>query len=769
MRRLSATPPAKRPAATDDEAPALTPSGVQILRAGVLCEPHVVVRVLGVFRYMADPALRRVLPEHVARHLDRDVFDLLVTDGHMKLKCMLSPARNALVWRQRVAAQSILRVRAFDIVHDGALDADTAPRAFCVLRDLDVLSPEEPPPPRARRRVSLGGRPRSSVAPPTAEDDARLAFHSRVHAREHCALPLAGDRLYYLSLLSDDCPLDWEPASASGLAHCSVSARYVEPWAEWSRRRQFCADVFREGDRVLHSLRDAVRWASAAPRGRERWPAPRVTGVVRYKSKLTHLGDPAVASAFPFMFHVVLSTYKSEEEEEQSVAEPIDPTAAGDREQAIEVAFFGSMAARYVLVVEEGDVVQLEGYDAALDADQSRRLFVLPHLSDGRLWHVPEKYWKLLEMTRILPARASADASPTADDLAELSEPGALGLWVQPKVVTVRALERWRARRQRTRREERSFFDVVGVVTFAGRVERRRAATVSAFRWIKLVDRSVEAEAVVRVDVSTQPPAAVAALKAGDVVLLTRLRWSSGEGLDASVATTSAFSRVLLNDDLAPFAGVAECALARSWAETLLVQHRVAYAAENESRLEGPVVSAFEPTAPLPSSVDALVSGLRADPLRLRDIARAADAVEALESTWLVVRGSLRDLQRRPVGLSSDAAAVVVVVGDPAANVERSFRARPHALFRSSPVPPPLRDAAASEALPFLKLLAPSILERLAAETDAFTTGGSALSADSIARHLQTRSREDYGFAVSASRAASGALTLTVHAIVPLE
>ncbi|KAJ0407242.1 hypothetical protein P43SY_008017 [Pythium insidiosum] len=745
MRRLSATPPAKRPAAAEADVLALTPSGVQILRAGVLCEPHVVVRVLGVFRYMADPALRRVLPEHVARHLDRDVFDLLVTDGHMKLKCMLSPARNALVWRQRVAAQSILRVRAFDIVHDGALDADTAPRAFCVLRDLDVLSPEERPP-RARRRVSLGGRPRSSVAPPTAEDDARLAFHSRVHAREHCALPLAGGRLYYLSLLSDDCPLDWEPASASGLAHCSVSARYVEPWAEWSRRRQFCVDVFREGERVLHSLRDAVRWASAAPRGRGRGraPAPRLTGVVRYKSKLTHLGDPAVASAFPFMFHVVLS----------------------DREQAIEVAFFGSMAARYVLVVEEGDVVQLEGYDAALDADQSRRLFVLPHLSDGRLWHVPEKYWKLLEMTRILPARASNDASPTADDLAEHSEPGALGLWVQPTVVTVRALEAWRTRRQRTRREERSFFDVVGVVTFAGRVERRRAATVSAFRWIKLVDRSVEAEAVVRVDVSTQPPAAVAALKAGDVVLLTRLRWSSGEGLDASVATTSAFSRVLLNDDLAPFAGVAECALARSWAETLLVQHRVAYAAENESRLEGPVVSALEPTAPLPSSVAALVSGLRADPLRLRDIARAADAVEALECKWLVVRGSLRDLQRRPVGLSSD--AVVVVVGDPAANVERSFRARPHALFRSSPVPPSLRDATASEALPFLKLLAPSILERLAAETDA-STGGSALSADAIARHLQTRSREDYGFAVSASRAASGALTLTVHAIVPLE
>ncbi|GLE01171.1 hypothetical protein PINS_up010001 [Pythium insidiosum] len=359
MRRLSATPPAKRAA---PDATALTPNGVQILRAGVLSEPYVVVRVLGVYRCkclahssslgfnmaftglrfsislsvceadMADPALRRVLPGPIASHVERDVFDLLVTDGHLKvtshgsahtenpphshLRSLISSSVCSRPPRTRScgATASLPTPSSASppstFVHDGALDAETAPRAFCVLRDLVVITPRDQQQ-RSRRRVSLGATAptssnNSAASAAKPDDDMRLVFHphSGLHARDHCALPLAGDRLYYLSLLSDDCPLDWEPSSVSGLSHFTVSARYVEPWAEWNSRRRYCPDVFRGDKRVLYSTEDVTKWASNA-RGETSGP-PTLTGVVRYKSKLTHLGDPTVDNAFPFMFHIVL-------------------------------------------------------------------------------------------------------------------------------------------------------------------------------------------------------------------------------------------------------------------------------------------------------------------------------------------------------------------------------------------------------------------------------------------------------------------------------
>lgn len=60
---------------------------------------------------LADPALKQFLGDVVSKELDRDVFDVVLSDGRRKIKCMFSPAMNHVVWRGQVACFDVLRVR----------------------------------------------------------------------------------------------------------------------------------------------------------------------------------------------------------------------------------------------------------------------------------------------------------------------------------------------------------------------------------------------------------------------------------------------------------------------------------------------------------------------------------------------------------------------------------------------------------------------------------------------------------------------------------
>lgn len=60
---------------------------------------------------LVDPALKQLLSgTDVGKELDRDMFDLVLSDGKLKTKCILSPALNHLIWRGQVARFDMLRV-----------------------------------------------------------------------------------------------------------------------------------------------------------------------------------------------------------------------------------------------------------------------------------------------------------------------------------------------------------------------------------------------------------------------------------------------------------------------------------------------------------------------------------------------------------------------------------------------------------------------------------------------------------------------------------
>lgn len=62
-----------------------------------------------------------------------------------------------------------------------------------------------------------------------------------------------------------------------------------------------------------------------------------------------------------------------------------------DKQSAVEIAFFGSMCAKYFATVKEGDLIQLRGYSVTTGdaSNPPEQLFFFEHESAGEVFHVP--------------------------------------------------------------------------------------------------------------------------------------------------------------------------------------------------------------------------------------------------------------------------------------------------------------------------------------------------------------------------------------------
>lgn len=62
---------------------------------------------------------------------------------------------------------------------------------------------------------------------------------------------------------------------------------------------------------------------------------------------------------------------------------------------AVEIAFFGSMCAKFFPTIEEGDMIQVRGYSVSVskpeenDAGATEHLFFFEHESEGQVLHLP--------------------------------------------------------------------------------------------------------------------------------------------------------------------------------------------------------------------------------------------------------------------------------------------------------------------------------------------------------------------------------------------
>ncbi|KAK1940451.1 RPA-related protein RADX [Phytophthora citrophthora] len=528
---------------------------------------------------LVDPAAKQRLGQQFQDI--RDVFDVLLSDGRHKMKAVLSPRCNQLVWKRKLTARSIVEVTKFKVFMENEQNTYRA----VVLEDVEVLSFRED-----------GVLPDKVVTPRFGAQVANdhLPFVSTEHPREVGLLPLVGERVYYLPIGSDHYTLDWQCSFTNGIPDQDSPldelennwyARYgddddqeqMQKSVAWNSVPEYCSSLFTPGCKKLRSLIEALDVAKENKDKAHRKLSPHMIGVLRVKSQVMNLGEPDVANPFPFAFNAVV----------------VDATGV------LEVMFFGSMCAKYYLSLHEGDLCQFRDYSfidpMEIQWTMSKNpLMSYPHKSTGRVYHVPKKYWKLLENTEISPPLHDNDYRPS---------------WLECNFVTsLNAHYLGNSDRD----FETMYFDFVGVLSNVGKVIRSRKrrlggeAEVTEYRWVKMIDSSSSYEVVIKLSECSQP-ASFQDLEAGQTLMITKLQWVVLPGADRRIqyATTSSFSVLRRDEEVNPFHSIEECNLNVYFANNVR-KNAVLYSRKTsgESRLTAHIEKKYRPRNHLPTSIE---------------------------------------------------------------------------------------------------------------------------------------------------------------------
>ncbi|TDH72360.1 hypothetical protein CCR75_008772 [Bremia lactucae] len=353
---------------------ALSTQAIRQLYHGMAEHNVVRLQVLGIYRYMADPALKERLGEPFANA--HDVYDVLLSDEYQKMKAVLAPNLSKLVWKRELTSRSFIQVTSSEIFAEG----EQYSHRVVLLKNVAVISWND-------EKIVPGARRHRSV---------QLNFVSKAHPREVALLPLVGERLYYMPLRSDSYTLDWACSFTGGLPEEDSPLSELESnWLEqhkssrsvdgqqlmttsiaWNSEPVYCSDLFTPECNKLNTIlkvlsqiknntQQELKKVSMAP----------MLGVIRVKSIVKNVGDSNILNPFPFVFNAVV----------------VDATGV------FEVMFFGSMCAKYYLTLHEGDLISFRGYSAANPQElqwtkTTSPLVWYPHDSSGGAYHVPSSY-----------------------------------------------------------------------------------------------------------------------------------------------------------------------------------------------------------------------------------------------------------------------------------------------------------------------------------------------------------------------------------------
>ncbi|OWZ19801.1 hypothetical protein PHMEG_0005899 [Phytophthora megakarya] len=236
--------------------PFLTTHGVRQLSRD-LTDAAIRVQVLGIYRYLADPALR----QRLGRPFEdaRDVFDVLLSDGRHKLKAVLDPTLHKLVWTREL-------------------------RARCIVR-LQFLCSSHP------REVEL--------IPLVGERMYYLPLRS-----DHFTLDWAST---FTGMPDEDSPLDELQSNWSvDEDNSNDNQEDISTSVDWNMDPEVSTDLFTPDFKKLHTILEALKMIKENQDGSTSKQNPPMLGAIRVKSKVINLGDPDRANPFPFMFNAVV-------------------------------------------------------------------------------------------------------------------------------------------------------------------------------------------------------------------------------------------------------------------------------------------------------------------------------------------------------------------------------------------------------------------------------------------------------------------------------
>lgn len=728
----------------------LTTHGVQQLYQDETVEAVIRLQVLGVYRYLADPALKKRLGQHFADA--HDVFDVLLSDGHHKMKAVLAPKCHKLVWTRELTARSLIRVTKFKVF----MEDEEYKYRVVLLQDVAItsLSDDRVLPDKVVTRHN-GER----------KSDGQLNFISTTDLREVELLPLVGERLYYMPLRSDHYTLDWACSFTGGIPdedspldelERNWSSRYgavasTTSSVAWNMVPDYCANLFTPEWNKLHTILevlDKIKKHSTSN--------PPMIGAVRVKSKVLHLGDPSISNPFPFAFNAVV----------------VDATGV------FEVMFFGAMCAKYFLALHEGDLLSFRGYSSVRPQEiewtmSTSPLVCYPHDSSGSVFHVPKKYWKFLEMAKIAPhllGEASLSSQQAGSWILHQLRPS----WLECNMVSTLNTRYWGTSGNNDLNA--MYFDYVGVLSNVGRICRKRkvqenASEVTEYRWIKMIDSSSSHELVIKLEECSQP-AVFRALEAGNTLMVTKLQWVIRPGAQAiQYATTSTFSVLRMNEVVSPFHSLEECNLNVYFANDVRKNAVVASRKGlGESKLTAHIEKKYRPRNRLPTSVEDFKETFELDVCSFSDLSLLLQRLEAFEHQHVGFIGHVRAISHGD-DPATDGPSVLLQLNE-TTNCDQllTVAVSINALFQRPAVKGNVMTVTPPEALPLIRLLPPQVVDEMYAKAlrDGSTRSQTPGLSLEFIEELLISSQHDFFFSLQLYCDGIGHVTWEVDAILAM-
>ncbi|CAI5710259.1 unnamed protein product [Peronospora effusa] len=761
----------------------LTIHGVRQLFQDSTDDADVHVQVLGIYRYLADPALKKRLGETFQNTWD--VFDMLVSDGQYKMKVVLSPKCYNLIRTREMTARSIIRVIKYTVFREDSKDEKKQQRVVVLFQKVAVTS-----------CTIEGERPLKIVAQrsKTSSNDKQLRFISTTHPREVDLLPLVGERVYYCPLWSDHYTLDWAcsftggvPEEDSPLDELENSCtRYDDEWkamegcshrqkvrstsvVAWNVNPDNCSDLFTPECKKLFTVLEAVKEIMQDKQDGSRKSHPLMLGAIRVKSKLMNLGDPDIANPFPFAFNAVVV----------------------DAKGAFEVMFFGSVCAKYFLSLYEGDLIQFRGYSVISPQKLEWTMTTSPliyyeHGSSGRALHVPQKYWKLLDMTGMAPhllQKIGDDISPSPRQAGSRSLFQLRPSWLECSFVTILNTQYWG--KNVTNSLDRMYFDFVGVLSNVGKICRRRkrklgkqAPEMTGYRWVKMIDSSSLHELVIRLSEYSQP-AVFQSLEAGNILMITKLQWKmlpdAGSGDERiQYATMSEFSVLRVNEAVMPFHSIDECNLNIYFANDIRKDAvYVSREVTGESKLTAKLEKKYHPRNRLPTDVDEFKQAFGLKVCSFSDLEALLLQMEAYEYQHVGFVGQVSAISND--NDSRNGGPSVLLELNESKNIDQTLTVAVtiNELYQKPAIKGSVKRVAPPESLRLLRLLPAKVVDDMYVKAVGDRSAWSMRSANpglslSFIEAYLINSKRDYFFSLQLYRDGIGCVTWKVDAILAM-
>lgn len=226
------------------------------------------------------------------------------------------------------------------------------------------------------------------------------------------------------------------------------------------------------------------------------------------------------------------------------------------------------------------------------------------------------KWWKMLGMTEVMWRPPVWERVTNYRRTISMQPPSPAPIWLECSFASTHEAQSWTAEVMSKR--DTFFFDLVGVLSFAGKICQRRkrkrasgadggdgeeSGPVTEYRWVKAVNEHSSTELTILLHDCSQPQQ-FHSLKAGDTIMLTKLQWVAEDETHADVktgvedhvfgaqyATCSSFTVLRLSNAISAFNTAEECAASSKFARKLAANAKVCEQnSTGESWLEGDMI-----------------------------------------------------------------------------------------------------------------------------------------------------------------------------------